>query len=152
MTAISSVASLQSVSLSVKVIYIVEYPPQQVNPLESSAIATYKLYKSFYNRLRFESRPASSFQVMTAEHRRYMGVPDYVDDAAQSVPDGTWAIVPLSTTSVDKGWQNIAYGDLAKAVNNLAWWIENNIGVAQNRGQTIGYMGYSAIVHSSHAV
>lgn len=68
-------------------------------------------------------------------------MPDYIDDAAQLVPNDTWAIVPRSTTGLDKGWHHFTYADLARAVNNMARWIEKSVGVAQHEGQTIGYMG-----------
>lgn len=68
-------------------------------------------------------------------------VPDYIDEAAQAVPNDTWAIVPRSSTGLDQGWHHFTYADLASAVNNLAWWIEKNVGAAQHQGQTLGYMG-----------
>ncbi|KAF3034330.1 putative secondary metabolism biosynthetic enzyme [Didymella heteroderae] len=68
-------------------------------------------------------------------------VPDYIDGAAQSSPNDTWAIVPRSTTGLDQGWHQFSYADLARAVDSFAWWIEENVGAAQHRGQTIGYMG-----------
>jgi acyl-CoA synthetase (AMP-forming)/AMP-acid ligase II len=76
----------------------------------------------------------------TTTEKQYT-VPDYVDEAARSTPNDTWAIVPRSTTGLDQGWHHWTYADLSRAVNNLAWWIENNVGVAQHQGQTIGYMG-----------
>ncbi|KAF1351721.1 acetyl-CoA synthetase-like protein [Lizonia empirigonia] len=78
---------------------------------------------------------------MAALKQEQPAVPDYIDDAAQSVPNDTWAIVPRSTTGLDNGWHHFTYADLARAVNNMARWIEKSIGVAQHEGQTIGYMG-----------
>jgi acyl-CoA synthetase (AMP-forming)/AMP-acid ligase II len=72
---------------------------------------------------------------------KQLAVPDYIDKAAQSQPNDTWAIVPRSTTSLDEGWHHFTYADLARAVNSLAQWIEKEVGVAQYQGQTIGYMG-----------
>ena len=77
----------------------------------------------------------------TTQHRQPT-VPDYIDEAAQSSPNDTWAIVPRSSTSVDEGWHRYTYAGLARAVNSMAWWIEKTVGVAQHPGQTIGYMGY----------
>lgn len=68
-------------------------------------------------------------------------IPDYIDRAAQSSPNDTWAIVPRSTTALDQGWQYITYADLARLVDGLAWWIEKTMGAAQRQGQTIGYLG-----------
>ncbi|KAF1977379.1 acetyl-CoA synthetase-like protein [Bimuria novae-zelandiae CBS 107.79] len=78
---------------------------------------------------------------MTAAKQQQFAVPDYVDEAGQTSPNDTWAIVPRATTGFDEGWQHLTYRDLAAAVNNLAWWIEEKIGVAQRPGQAIGYMG-----------
>lgn len=78
---------------------------------------------------------------MTTPYQQQLTVPDYIDEAARSSPNDTWAIVPRSPTSLDQGWHYYTYADLARAVNSLAWWIEKKFGVAQQRGQTIGYMG-----------
>lgn len=78
---------------------------------------------------------------MTTKEREQSTVPDYIDEAAASTPNDTWAIVPRSTTGLDQGWHHFTYADLARAVNSLAWWIEEKLGVAQHQGQTIGYMG-----------
>ncbi|KAF2636075.1 acetyl-CoA synthetase-like protein [Massarina eburnea CBS 473.64] len=78
---------------------------------------------------------------MCAAVEQQSALPDYIDEAANSVPNDTWAIVPRPSTELDEGWSHLTYADLSRAVNNVAWWIENNIGVAQRQGQTIGYMG-----------
>lgn len=78
---------------------------------------------------------------MATIEREQSSVPDYVDEAAQSVPNDTWAIVPRSNIGFDKGWYHFTFADLAKAVDNLARWIEKNLGVAQYEDQIIGYMG-----------
>jgi acyl-CoA synthetase (AMP-forming)/AMP-acid ligase II len=79
---------------------------------------------------------------MATTQQRQPMIPDYIDEAAQSSPSDTWAIVPRSSTSVHEGWHHYTYADLARAVDSLAWWIEKRVGVAQHPGQTIGYMGY----------
>lgn len=78
---------------------------------------------------------------MAAKIEEQSTVPDYIDEAAQLIPQDTWAIVPQSSTRPDEGWIHWTYADLSRAVNNLAWWIEKNVGVAQHQGQTISYMG-----------
>ncbi|XPS96951.1 hypothetical protein M3J09_006198 [Ascochyta lentis] len=78
---------------------------------------------------------------MDAAKQQQYAVPDYIDEAAQSVPNDIWAIVPRSTTSLDQGWHHFTYADLARAVNNMALWIEKNVGVSQHQGKIIGYMG-----------
>lgn len=78
---------------------------------------------------------------MATAKQRQLSVPDYIDEAAQLVPNDIWAIVPRSTLSLDEGWYHYTFADLAKAVDGLARWIENCLGVAEIQGQTIGYMG-----------
>lgn len=68
-------------------------------------------------------------------------IPDYIDSAAKSIPNATWAIVPRSTMNLDEGWHHFTYAHLARAVDSMARWIENTCGVAKQVGQTIGYMG-----------
>lgn len=82
---------------------------------------------------------------MAGTKKEQSTVPDYIDGAAKTSPNDTWAIVPRSTTSLDQGWHHFSYADLARAVDSFAWWIEKNVGVAQQQGQTVGYMGY--VVH-----
>jgi acyl-CoA synthetase (AMP-forming)/AMP-acid ligase II len=79
---------------------------------------------------------------MASTRQEQSTVPDYIDDAARTTPNDTWAIVPRSTTSLDQGWHQFSYADLARAVDSFAWWIEKNVGVSEQQGQTIGYMGY----------
>lgn len=86
---------------------------------------------------------------MAAVEQKQVTVPDYIDEAAKSAASETCAIVPRSPTGLDQGWHYFNYTDLANAMNSMAWWIEKTIGVAQQPGQTIGYMGY-ADDHSKH--
>lgn len=74
-------------------------------------------------------------------------MPDYIDEAAKKVPHDTWAIVPRSSSKLHQGWDHLTFSDLAGAVNNMAWWIEKNIGLAQQPRNTIGYMGYVSSGH-----
>jgi len=78
---------------------------------------------------------------MAAIVKSQMAFPDYVDEAGKSAPHDTWAIVPRSTAGNSEGWQYLTYEDLSRTTNGLAWWIEQNVGVASTQGQTIGYMG-----------
>lgn len=75
------------------------------------------------------------------QEQQQRAVPDYVDAAATSIPDSTWAIVPRSSSSLDEGWHHFTFADLARAVDSLARWIERTCGVAEHQGQTMGYMG-----------
>ena len=79
---------------------------------------------------------------MAGTRQEQLTVPDYIDDAARTSPNDTWAIVPRSTTGLHQGWHHFSYADLARAVDSLAWWIEKNVRVPEQQGRTIGYMGY----------
>lgn len=71
-----------------------------------------------------------------------MAVPDYIDSARDSVPRSTFAIVPRSPSTVSEGWDHVTFEDVARAVDKMAYWMEKTCGVAEQVGQTIGYMGY----------
>jgi hypothetical protein len=73
--------------------------------------------------------------------QQQMAVPDHIDSARESIPDSTWAIVPRSASSVSEGWDHITYAQLAHAVDTMSHWIEMTCGVAEQRSQTMGYMG-----------
>jgi len=74
--------------------------------------------------------------------KQRLAVPDYIDEAAKNVPHDTWAIVLRPSSKLHREWNHLSFSELAGAVNTLAWWIEKNIGLAQQPGHTIGYMGY----------
>jgi hypothetical protein len=70
-----------------------------------------------------------------------LAVPDHIDRAAEEEPNAVWARVPRSSSSVDQGWRDITYAQLAQAVDSLAWSLEETLGVSDPIGQTIGYIG-----------
>lgn len=82
-----------------------------------------------------------------ATERRQSTIPDYIDKAARSAPNDTWAIVPRSPTGLEEGWRHVTYADLSQAVDCTAWWIEKNVGVATQPGMTVGYMGLATNFH-----
>jgi acyl-CoA synthetase (AMP-forming)/AMP-acid ligase II len=67
-------------------------------------------------------------------------IPDYIDHAATVNPNGVWAIVSESTPDGGHKWVNVTFSALARAVNQMAWWIEHNIGAGKD-GEVIDYMG-----------
>ncbi|RYN85783.1 hypothetical protein AA0119_g13131 [Alternaria tenuissima] len=70
-----------------------------------------------------------------------LAVPDHIDRAAEEEPNAIWAWVPRSSSSVDQGWRDITFAQLAQAVDSLAWSLEETLGVSDPIGQTIGYIG-----------
>ncbi|KAL6154007.1 putative NRPS-like protein biosynthetic cluster [Exserohilum turcicum] len=71
----------------------------------------------------------------------FTAVPDHIDKTAEAEPNATWALVPRSSSGIDDGWHDVTYGQLAQAVDCLAWFLETTLGVPDLIGQTIGYIG-----------
>lgn len=67
-------------------------------------------------------------------------IPEHIEHAATVNPTGVCAIAPETTPNGDLEWVNLTFSGLATAVNQMAWWIENNVGVG-NDGEVIDYMG-----------
>lgn len=78
---------------------------------------------------------------MTAPTQSLFAVPDHIDEAAKREPDAIWALIPRSNTSLKLGCYQYKYAELARAVDDLEWWIEKEVGIPGHIGQTIGYMG-----------
>jgi hypothetical protein len=78
---------------------------------------------------------------MDTTGQRPRAVPDHIDRAAAEEPNAVWAQVPRSTSTVEEGWHDITYAQLAQAVDCLAWSLEETLGVSDPIGQTIGYIG-----------
>ncbi|GMG10789.1 unnamed protein product [Aspergillus oryzae] len=54
-----------------------------------------------------------------------------VDEIAQSNPQKRLGVIP-SALEASEGFRDVSFGDLAHAVNALSWWIEKQIGKAEN--------------------
>ena len=83
---------------------------------------------------------------------KQMAVPDYIDSARNSVPHSTCAVVPRSPSSISEGWAHVTFEDLARAVDRMALWIESTCGVAEQTGQTIGYIGYVTCLRTVNSI
>ncbi|KAK8164826.1 hypothetical protein BKA80DRAFT_326953 [Phyllosticta citrichinensis] len=66
-----------------------------------------------------------------------------VDDIANSDPGRTWVTVPL-TNDVYGEWKDITFGELRQAIDGLARWIEEKIGVGKDR-DTVAYLGINDV-------
>jgi len=78
----------------------------------------------------------AAMSAVTAE----MLLPIAVDHIARTNPTRVYAEIPLSTTTFDAGFRTITYGDLANAVNGVAWWIHDNLGPSETC-EPLCYMG-----------
>jgi acyl-CoA synthetase (AMP-forming)/AMP-acid ligase II len=63
-----------------------------------------------------------------------------VDYMARKAPRALYAEFPISPTSYKAGYRKITYGDLANAVNGVAWWLEKMLGKGRNF-ETLAYVG-----------
>ena len=68
-------------------------------------------------------------------------IPDSIDQAAATNSDAIFAYQPgLKTNSqTDLEWTVVTFGELGRAVNAAAWWIEETLGVAKEE-EAIGFL------------
>ena len=67
-------------------------------------------------------------------------LPNAIDGIARSNPTRLYAEIPVSDTGFDAGFRTVTYGDLANAVNGVAWWLHHAIGVSETC-EPLCYMG-----------
>lgn len=70
-------------------------------------------------------------------------LPNVLFEIADQYPDVTYAEIFTSPTDLPSAYRKITFGQLAKAVNHLAWWIEENVGKPANNdgSETLVYFG-----------
>ncbi|KAB8226591.1 hypothetical protein BDV33DRAFT_197585 [Aspergillus novoparasiticus] len=68
-----------------------------------------------------------------------------VDEVAQFNPQKRVGVIP-NNLEPSQGFRDVSFGDLARAVNALSWWIEKQIGKAENN-ETVAYMGRNDILY-----
>lgn len=81
-------------------------------------------------------------QAEGVEASRYKGelVPSIVDHLADVTPNALYAEYPVSSLSYKEGYRKITYGDLANAVNGVAWWLHEALGPGRDF-ETLAYIG-----------
>lgn len=81
-------------------------------------------------------------QVQGVEVSRYTRelVPCIVDHLAEVTPNALYAEYPVSTLSYKEGYRKITYGDLANAVNGVAWWLHEALGPGKDF-EILAYIG-----------
>jgi acyl-CoA synthetase (AMP-forming)/AMP-acid ligase II len=67
--------------------------------------------------------------------------PTMINERASATPERTYAIIPKSE-SLQDGFRNFTYKQLARAVDKMSWWLDDNLGKSTNL-DTIAYMGPS---------
>ena len=68
-------------------------------------------------------------------------LPQVVDEYARIDPNRIYASILLSA-NVSQGSRDVRMKDMARAVNSMAWWIKDHLGV-RNDFETVGYIGVS---------
>lgn len=66
-----------------------------------------------------------------------------VDETAKSNPHKVFASIPKSSDLSD-GWRDISAVEIAHAVNYVAWWIRDTIGINESF-ETLAYLGASDV-------
>ncbi|KAJ8120893.1 hypothetical protein ONZ43_g2517 [Nemania bipapillata] len=70
---------------------------------------------------------------------QYDLLPHIVDRVGRDAPDTPYGLWPISSGSYEQGYQTITYAQLANAVNGLAWWLAEHLGLGQ--GDVVVYVG-----------
>ncbi|MCJ1263084.1 hypothetical protein MMC22_002954 [Lobaria immixta] len=68
-------------------------------------------------------------------------LPQVVDEFARIDPNRVYASILLSA-DVSRGFRDVTMKDMARAVNSMAWWIKDHLGL-RNDFETLGYLGVS---------
>jgi acyl-coenzyme A synthetase/AMP-(fatty) acid ligase len=66
-------------------------------------------------------------------------LPAIVDQVAKQSPGKTYAQYPDRDWQ-RKGYRNLCFGQVAKAVDKMAFWLDENLGIAKNF-ETFAYYG-----------
>jgi acyl-CoA synthetase (AMP-forming)/AMP-acid ligase II len=76
-----------------------------------------------------------------------------VDYTALKYPSTLYAEFPISSTTFDAGLRKVTYGNLANAINGVAWWLHHSLGPGgPDKGfPTLAYIGpndlrYNALI------
>ena len=63
-----------------------------------------------------------------------------VDYLAAEKPQLLYAEFPRSPTTYADGFQSVTYGAFADAINGIAWWLHDTLGLGKNF-ETLAYIG-----------
>ena len=63
-----------------------------------------------------------------------------VDRAARATPDLVYAELPRSPVDLRQGFRQVTYRDFANAINGVAWWLRNSLGLSTTF-ETLTYIG-----------
>ena len=66
-------------------------------------------------------------------------LPQVLDDLAVTNPERIYACFP-KTTDLKDGFRSVTMAQMARAVNHMAWWLDNSIGTSRSF-ETVSYLG-----------
>ena len=64
-----------------------------------------------------------------------------IDQYSEKEPSRVWAAIPYDDENLDKGFRNVSYREVAKAINLTASWLHNHLPPATQPFETIAYVG-----------
>ena len=62
-----------------------------------------------------------------------------IDHFAEVDPGKVFGSLPISNTNLEAGFKDLTYGQVANAINGVAWWLEREIGRSHNY-ETLAYL------------
>lgn len=67
-------------------------------------------------------------------------LPQVLDDMSSSTPERLYATIPRITKDLSQGFHAITVKDVARCVNALAWWLQEEVGRSDGF-ETLCYIG-----------
>lgn len=79
---------------------------------------------------------------MSSQESRYGRrlLPQVLDDLSTSTPERLYATIPRLTKDLSQGFHDLTVKDVARCVNALAWWLQQEIGRSDSF-ETLCYIG-----------
>lgn len=79
---------------------------------------------------------------MSTQERSYGRrlLPQVLDDLSISTPDRIYVTIPRLTKDLSRGFSDITVSDVARCVNALAWWLQEDVGRSDSF-ETLCYIG-----------
>lgn len=68
-------------------------------------------------------------------------LPVVIDERARDEPTRPWASIPLDDWDLTQGYEDVSYRQLARAIHQLAWFIEGSMGGRSTTFETVAYLG-----------
>lgn len=79
-------------------------------------------------------------------------LPQVLDWRAQHEPNSRFCGIPLHRDDHCKGWRDVSFEELARAVDYLAWWIEEKIGRGVAGVSTLAYLAANDIRYAAFTI